>query len=103
MNTEKTTIQSKLGCQLDKLEGTVDDAIQYLVGLKQKYPDHKNLRLEVDYEYEGTCLILVYDREETDFEYNQRIARDQLREKREREQYELLKAKFENQTTKETK
>jgi wobble nucleotide-excising tRNase len=103
MNNERKTVKQNLGGRLHDLEGTIDNAIQYLLKIKEKYPDYKNLRLEVDYEDGSTCLILVYDREETDFEYNQRIARDQLREKQERDQYLRLKAKFENQTTKETK
>jgi hypothetical protein len=103
MNNERKTVRQNLGGRLHDLEGTIDNAIQYLAKIKEKYPDYKNLRLEVDYEDGSTCLILAYDRDETEQEYNRRISNEKRREQYEREQYEKLKAKFENQTTKETK
>jgi hypothetical protein len=103
MNNNRKTVIQNLGGQLHNLEGTIDNAIQYLVKIKEEYADRKNLRLVVDYDTEGNSLDLVYDREESDQEYNLRISDEKRREQFQRKQYELLKAKFENQTTKETK
>ncbi len=100
MNNNRKTVKQNLGEQMQNLEGTIDYAIQYLVKIKEEYADRKNLRLVVDYDTEGNSLDLVYDREESDQEYNLRISDEKRREQFQRKQYEMLKAKFENQPTK---
>ena len=80
------------------LEGPIDDVIVRLQNIQEKYKDHSGLRINEDACYEGGY---TYDlqRLETDEEYERRLDREsnreREREKLERIQYEILKAKFE--------
>lgn len=81
------------------LEGPLDNAILYLQGLKDLYPDHSNLRIDMDYCYESRYWYLWGDKLETDKVYQARIAKEAAvaakQEERERQQLELLKQKYE--------
>lgn len=80
------------------LEGPIDDVIVRLQNIQEKYKDHAGVRIEADYGYEGS-FTLDLQRLETDEEYERRLDREsnreREREKLERIQYEILKAKFE--------
>jgi hypothetical protein len=74
------------------LEGVLD-AVNSLI-------DEYGIDAQITFDsgYESIDERIVYDtfREETDLEYKQRTKREARQEKREREEYERLKAKFEN-------
>lgn len=87
------------------LEGTIDEAIAFLQNLKQQHPEGV-LSLEYDAAYEDHTLCLVYEREETDKEYNIRLKVEKERkavaakvkahiEKHERDTLAKLKKKYE--------
>ena len=84
------------------LDGSIDDAIKYLQKTKNKYPDAYVEYGDISGSYEeprnGIALKIMV--EETDKQYEKRIAGEEHWEKRreenERKQYEALKAKFEN-------
>ena len=94
----KIKVRKNLSGHLEELEGSLDDAIQYLKSLKEKYSQYENLRFNVDYDWDNKQLYLSGFIDETDAEYEQRINREkkiQIDDERcQREQYEKLKAKF---------
>ena len=92
-------IKSRDLLRLD-LEGTLDEAIEMLNSYKERYSDYHNLRVVIDYAYEGGQYLDLYgDRLETDVEEANRLNAEKSRNDRqteyERKQYEALKAKFE--------
>jgi hypothetical protein len=83
------------------LDGSIDEAIEMLNSYKARYCDYHNLRIVVDSAYEGGYYYDLHgDRLETDLEENYRINEEKRIDERQteyqRKQYELLKAKFEN-------
>lgn len=99
-------------------EGSLDDTIIYLTGLKEEYKNVENLCIEADdvistgsYDSEvGYKYFLRGTEEETDAEYDKRIKMLELQKEREkarkegikrnkenkdREEYERLRKKFE--------
>jgi len=82
------------------LEGTVDQAIEYLQDLKAKYPD-KDLQLDYysdPYPDSSPYLKVVHKRQESDEEYNERVEYyKSIRENR-RKQYLALKKEFEGES-----
>jgi hypothetical protein len=95
---KKIKVRKNLSNHLEELEGSLDDAIQYLKSLKEKYSQYENLCFTVDYDWNNKQLYLLGFIDETDAEYESRINREKKiqidDERREREQYEKLKAKF---------
>lgn len=96
--TKKQIIKARVpGGHIDlyKLEGPIDSAIDHLVHLKQKYPD-KQLELSVEVNaYDEESSIYLYERrEETDGEYETRMAETKAVEEWQRRVYEDLKKKF---------
>jgi hypothetical protein len=85
-----------------ELEGSLEDAIDGLQELKDRY-ESKYLSLSITietyyapYDHDGyPKAYLKGEREETDEEYEARLAQVQKYKDREREQYEKLKEKFE--------
>lgn len=83
------------------LDGPVEEVIGRLRELPQKYPNHRNFKLEYNWEE----LALWGEREETDEEYTHRlemekkrearkVAKKEKKEKQERYLLERLKAKY---------
>lgn len=100
MNTNRIKKKVDLGDILDNLEGTIDNAINYLAALKDKHKDCAKLCLTVDYGYDSKQLNLSYERDEDDKEYAYRISEEKKREDNERACYLRLKAKFEKDEAK---
>lgn len=84
--------------------GTIDEVIERLKEQVGYYSEkYSNLRIDYDYCYEGGDSYyrhdLIGDILETDYEENLRMTQEkentERQEKYQREQYEVLKAKFE--------
>lgn len=77
---------------------TVDEIIKDMEAFKREYPESLNLRFEYGccYPYDETMYHhLVHDRPETDEELAKRLDQALQQEKREKEQLEYLKKKYE--------
>ncbi len=94
MKEEKYTIEDELGCFYDEV--SVFDFLEELETLIKNNSQCSNLILRVVQEYDVSRLALVGTRpmnsKEVEFEKTLKAAR----EEREREQYLILKQKFEN-------
>lgn len=83
------------------MEGSLEDVIIRLHSMKKLYPDHKNLRLDIEYgDYDDSrYIVLRGDREATPAEVKaweeEKAETEKNAEKWERVQYEALKKKFE--------
>lgn len=62
------------GCICSDLEGTIEEAIAFLVKLKEE--NAEQVFLEEDWDYSDKRLIAYTNREETDTEYEHRIKRE---------------------------
>jgi hypothetical protein len=78
------------------LEGSLDEAIEYLENLREKFLG-KDLRLEISsYGSDGSeYLNCVYQRPENEKEIEARKLREKKQEEYELEQYNRLKKKYE--------
>jgi hypothetical protein len=98
---KKIKVRKNLSDHLYELEGSLDKAIEYLKDLKGKYSQYENLHFDVDYDWDSKQLYLWGEIDETDAEYEARLGREKIvqdqNDKRDREHYERLKAKFENE------
>ena len=85
------------------LEGSINDVIKRLKEEEEYYiqKGYEDIQLEKEYlAYEdGSQLVLTGEREETDIEYERRLQAEKIKkeriEKREKEEFERLKKKFE--------
>jgi len=97
----KIKVRHNLSDQLYEMEGSLDNAIEYLKYLKRKYSQYENLHFDVDCDWDSRQLYLWGEVDETDAEYEARIDKEKFRqykqEEQERGHYERLKAKFENE------
>jgi hypothetical protein len=86
-----------------ELEGSIEDVIKRLKEEEEYYLQrgYRNIQLEKEYlaYEEGSQLVLMGKREETDQEYKRRLQAEKIKkekiEKREKEEFERLKKKFE--------
>jgi hypothetical protein len=99
-------IEVEVDCDKDRLYGNIDGAIKYLQEIKEKYPS--DIVLDEHWTgYEDMTMRFVYCRDETDEEYNRRLAdeaakaeifrRAQIEEKAKnerRKEYERLSREF---------
>lgn len=85
------------------LEGSIEDLIQILQNIRDKYPGE--IRIDTEYEYpfysdheRDAVIKIILRREENDAEKQERLSAERMRlestEKREYEQYLRLKEKF---------
>lgn len=99
----KKTIKVKLlPCVDYKLEGSLKDAIDFLVKTHKEYSEegYSNLRLENIFEHEYSEIELFGERLENDIEYDHRIKKEKMEEnaakEKEIEQLKKLKEKYPN-------
>lgn len=77
---------------------TIEEAIEMLSKVQERFPD-KKIKIDIDlYGDYSNDSQFYYEEEETDSEYEARIKQNERwkkeAEKREREQYELLRQKY---------
>lgn len=108
-NTEVLRYESSYGANI-YVETTLDDLISTLTDMRKRYKGtYSNLRIDSKRDcgcpYDCTCSPTYYvagTRLEDDVEYDYRIRYETRlkaeREARERKEYEILKAKFDNPT-----
>ena len=98
---DKKMVIERYGDITYQLEGKATSVVSFLNGLIEKYGE--SVCLDIDYSKE---FVAYYEREETDKEYEKRLAREKKaredkkieklkKEERERKEFERLKAKFE--------
>lgn len=94
MNMKKIVITASVDANNIKWAGKASETIRVIQEYIDKYGDGE-LNFSLGYD---NCIDVDYEyqREETDQEYQERIARQRRNEDRERAEYEALKAKFEN-------
>lgn len=107
MKKKMISEHSKRGCILGELDGMLlDDVSEFAETIKKDLPaTAENLRFDLDYWYDESSLYVVYDRLETDQEYQLRLEQEDQekyrkklqkknKEEQERKEYERLKKKF---------
>jgi pyruvate-formate lyase len=92
------------GFQLDDFDGQVDAVIAKLATIRDFWVErgYRNLRIDTEQNYDDVEISLYGQALETDEQYRYRMKREEkaselarLKEERERQEYERLRAKFE--------
>lgn len=102
---ERKTVEVEVECDTERLYGSIEDAITYLLEMRQLHGHETGFGLQEKWTgYEDMHMAFTYSRIETDEEYDERLREEErerkweeaqkLKEKereRDREEYERLR------------
>lgn len=100
--TKRKIIEKNLeDLDLTFFEGHIDSVIANLDMLKNKYSTYSNLSIRTFHQWESMSIYICGEREETDKEYNKRMAEELTKQKRKIEQQKKRQIAQEEKLNKE--